>query len=400
MSNDLVQPDALAQASLVAVLSNRAGDLAPSRFVAFIRGVFPLLVGLTLALVLQCYAKRWFGAYPEKILIDIGINIVLAVSLNIVNGYTGQFSIGHAGFMALGGYTAGYIMYYGSFQFWGDPTAFHGGFLSTTLEASRYVGPYFAWGDLLFVGAIVAGGLVAAVFGLLVGLPSLRLRGDYLAIVTLGFGEIVRVVLESTRPVIDRPKKFASLHWYELINHVGGPLGFALPFYSSIFWVAAAVTCTLLVAYRIKRSTFGLAFLAIRENEIAAAAVGVPTTRYKVRAFVIAAFFAGVAGALFAHQVGNLLNPGELGFQKSFDIVIMVVLGGMGSISGATLAAVVLTILPEALRQFADYRMVIYALMLIAIMISRPQGLFGVREMWDLPFWSRWSSSRRSGARE
>ncbi|MCC7192462.1 MAG: branched-chain amino acid ABC transporter permease [Phycisphaeraceae bacterium] len=387
----------LAPPSLASNLSKRARELAPSRVEAFIRSVLPLVIGLTVALVLHCYAERWFGAYPQKILIDIGINIVLAVSLNIVNGYTGQFSIGHAGFMALGGYAAGYVMYYGSFYFWGDPNTFHGGFLSLTLDPSRYVGPYFGWGDLLFVGAMIAGGLVAAFFGLLVGLPSLRLRGDYLAIVTLGFGEIVRVIIESTRPVIDRPQKLTALRWYELFNHVGGPLGFTLPFYSSLFWVGTAVTVMLLVAYRIKNSTFGRAFLAIRENEIAAAAIGVPTTRYKVRAFVIAAFFAGVAGALFAHQVGNLLNPGELGFQKSFDIVIMVVLGGMGSISGAVLAAAVLTILPEALRQFADYRMVIYAAMLIVIMIVRPQGLFGVREIWDLPIWSRWRARRHPG---
>src|SRR5262249_32858887 len=141
---------------------------------------------------------------------------------------------------------------------------------------------------------------------------------------------------------------------------------------------------------RLKESSYGRAFLSIRENEIAAEAMGVNTTRFKVRAFAIAAFFAGIAGGLFAHEVGTSLNPRELGFQKSFEVVIMVVLGGMGSVSGATLAAIVLTLLPEALRQFSEYRMIVYSLLLIIMMIVRPQGLFGIREIWDFGIFKRW----------
>jgi branched-chain amino acid transport system permease protein len=166
---------------------------------------------------------------------------------------------------------------------------------------------------------------------------------------------------------------------------LGGALGFSgIPFYTTVFWVFIMLGLLLIVAFRLKESSEGRAFLSIRENEIAAEAMGIDTTRYKVRAFVLAAFFAGIAGALFAHETGTTLNPRELGFQKSFDIVIMVVLGGMGSISGALLAAVLLTVLPEFLREFADWRLVIYALSLIVMMRFRPQGLFGIREIWEL----------------
>jgi branched-chain amino acid transport system permease protein len=206
-----------------------------------------------------------------------------------------------------------------------------------------------------------------------------------------------------------------------------------VPFYTTLFWVWLFATVTLVVAYRLKESSYGRAFLSIREDEIAAEAMGVPLTRFKVRAFVLAAFFAGIAGGLFAHDIGTALNPRELGFMKSFDIVIMVVLGGMGSISGAALAATILTILPEILRNpphvwplglaaivvvlvlrrragqraaltlvavtlaleavraaalwqginLAEYRMVLYALSLVVMMIVRPQGLFGVKEIWN-----------------
>ncbi|MCE9592313.1 MAG: branched-chain amino acid ABC transporter permease [Planctomycetes bacterium] len=378
----------------IASIRARTLQLTPPRWVAFCRGAAPIVIGVALAVLLQFYANRWFGGYREKILIDIGINIILAVSLNIVNGYTGQFSIGHAGFMAVGAYTAGFIMYYGSFWLFGD-TQFHGGILSATTDPRGLHGPGFSGGDLLFPAALIAGGLVAALFGFIVGLPSLRLRGDYLAIVTLGFGEIVRVVIETTGTVL-AGDEIGGQPWYRLLNRVGGPMGFGgLPIYASSFWVWVCVAATVLAAYRIKASTMGRAFLAVRENEIAAASLGVPITRYKVRAFVIAAFFAGVAGGLFAHEIGNMLNAGELGFLKSFDIIIMVVLGGMGSISGAVVAAIVLTILPEALRSVSEFRMIAYALLLIVMMIARPQGLLGIHEMWDLPYFRR----RRTGGK-
>jgi branched-chain amino acid transport system permease protein len=293
----------------------------------------------------------------------------LAVSLNIVNGFTGQFSIGHAGFMALGAYGSIVITYYGGYQIWGDVMKHE--------SASGYA---------LYFGSIVVGGTVAAIAGYLVGLPSLRLRGDYLAIVTLGFGEIIRVLLQATEPVL-YPSEMKDVTGAARYLHLGGALGFSHgQSYNSLLWTWAAVALTVLIAYRLRESTHGRAFLSVRENEIAAEAVGVNTTRYKVSAFVLAAFFAGVAGALFAHQLGagTASRPEEFNFMKSFEAVIMVVLGGMGSISGATVAAIALTLLTEILRSVQDYRLISYSLLLIIVMIVRPKGLFGTRELWEL----------------
>jgi branched-chain amino acid transport system permease protein len=342
------------------------------------RGALPIAVGFALAILMQVAIGPVAGPFAVKLLMDIGINVVLAVSLNLVNGFTGQFSIGHAGFMAVGGYVAGAITYYGSFLLWGSPQV-QVGWLSA--------------GDLLFVAGCLAGAMVAALAGYIVGLPSLRLRGDYLAIVTLGFGEILRVMLQRTSDVITTADEVKTASVGTLATSLGGSLGFSgLPYYTDLFWVYAFVTITVVVALHLKFSSYGRAFLSIRENEIAASAVGINTTKLKVRAFVLAAGFAGIAGGLFAHEVGTSLNPRELGFQKSFDIVIMVVLGGMGSVSGAILAAIVLTLLPEALRSFSEFRMPIYALALILMMILRPQGILGLKEIWEIP----WIAKRRA----
>ena len=367
-------------------VAGRAKALAPPGHRAAIRSLWPILAGVAVAAAMQYASVQWVPPYFGKIVTDIGISIILAVSLNLVNGFTGQFSIGHAGFMAVGAYTAGAITYYGSFFLWGD-AAFHGGIVSWTPPLAMPTA-WLTGADLLFVAGCLAGGITAAAAGYIVGLPSLRLKGDYLAIVTLGFGEIMRVLLLQTRAVMDDVEQIRSASPGQLAASLGGSLGFSgLPYYTTIFWVYVAVAVMLIVAYRVKESTFGRAFLAIRENEIAAEAMGVPVTRYKVRSFVLAAFFAGIAGGLFAHEVGTSLRAEDMGFQKSFDVVIMVVLGGMGSISGVMLAAIVLTVMPEALRAFSEYRMVVYALLLIVMMILRPQGLFGVREIWEMgPF--------------
>ncbi len=427
----------------------RAEALAPPGGGAVLRNILPVTAWIALALALHFYLgsavdqiNARFGvsmssAFAIKMLMDMGINIILAVSLTLVNGFTGQFSIGHAGFMALGGYVAAAITYYGSFRIWGQ-NAFYGGVLSWTTSYGPFDGPMVGGGDALFLVACIVGGVVAAGAGYAVGLPSLRLKGDYLAIVTLGFGEIVRVFLQASNPQLNDAAEIARTPSYLLPTHLGKALGFiSLQVYTSVFWIVLLTGMTLLVCYRLKQSSHGRAFLSIREDEVAAEAMGIHTTRYKVRAFVIAAFFAGVAGALFAHEIGSI-NAGELGFQKSFDILIMVVLGGMGSITGTTLAAIILTILPELLRNpltswpwgtaavaalaillilargrrgagaavllcgvvggwellrywalqagvnLAEYRMIIYALMLIAMMIVRPQGLMGLHELWDL----------------
>ncbi|MFO0858630.1 MAG: branched-chain amino acid ABC transporter permease [Phycisphaerales bacterium] len=389
------------------------------------RSALPFLATVIIALILHFGLGKWLDEYDQGLVKSVGINVMLAVSLTLVNGFTGQFSIGHAGFLGVGGYVAGSITYYLTHAIYGDSET-HGGLLSgTSLNVDPTSLPLYASGDALFVGSIIAGGVVAAIVGYLVGLPSLRLRGDYLAIVTLGFGEIVRVLIQRTGNVV-QPKmlpwnqvypggpspegvtsvlayEFTKIDpttgvsqpvyqavtdtsWFEVAPRVGGALGFsATPDYTSIFWVVLFMGITLVVASRLKRSTFGRAFLSIREDEIASEAMGVDTVKYKVRAFVIAAFFAGMAGALYAHF--KSMNPNEIGFSRSFDIVIMVVLGGLGSISGAMIAAVIVTLLPEWLRGLDQYRMIIWALSLILMMIFRPQGLLGVREIWDRALW-------------
>lgn len=346
----------------------RARESAPSHTRAVALSLLPVAGALLIALLCQFVLPRFLGPFAQKLLVDVAVAIVLAVSLNIVNGFTGQFSIGHAGFMAIGGYIGAAATYYGSAKLFGT-TAIHGGL--------------FGSGDWVFVGGCLLGGCAAAIAGLFVGLPSLRLRGDYLALVTLGFGEIVRSVLQLSGPVVDDVQAAQDTGIFKLFTSLGGALGFTMiPQYSTPFWAWGFASITLLVAYRIKESTYGLAMLSIRENPVAAEAMGVPVTRYKVLAFVVSAFFAGVGGSLYAHANG-LISSEELGFQRSFDIVIMVVLGGMGSISGAVVAAIGLTLLPEMLRGFSDYRMIIYALTLIILMIVRPEGLFGLREVWQ-----------------
>lgn len=340
--------------------------------VAAARSLLPLSLGVVLAWALQQWISPLLGPFLAKLMLDIGIAIVLAVSLNIVNGFAGQFSIGHAGFMIVGGYAAAWLTYYGSIQLWGT-AALHGGFLGA--------------GDALFLGACLLGGVLAAAAGLVVGLPSLRLRGDYLAIVTLGFGEIMRVLVQRTGDVVGASDVSGMV---ANVGNLGGSLGFGgVPTYTRIFWVYVFAAIVLVAAYRLKTSSKGRQLLAVRENEIAAESVGVDTARVKVTAFAMAAFFAGIGGSLFAHELGTTLNPRELGFQKSIDIVIMVVLGGMGSISGVVVAAIALTIMPELFRSFSDYRMPIYALALIIVMIVRPSGLFGIRELWTLGPWQR-----------
>jgi branched-chain amino acid transport system permease protein len=312
------------------------------------------LVAILVALVaLNVLLPRITNPYHFQVLMLIGINIVLAVSLNLVNGFTGQFSIGHAGFMAVGAYTSAMF----SLK------------LGAPLVASLTLLPAAVAQGVALLMALVAGGLAAAAAGWLVGLPSLRLRGDYLAIVTLGFGEIIRVLILN-------------------IDAIGGARGLPnIPGYANFFWVYGSIVVLVVVAVRLAHSTHGRALFAIRDDEVAAEALGVDTTRYKVLAFVLGAFFAGVAGGLFAHFL-RYLNPSSFTFLKSIEVIAMVVLGGMGSITGSILAAIVLTLLPEVLRPVKDFRMVIYSLMLIVLMITRPQGLMGTSEI-SLAGWFR-----------
>jgi branched-chain amino acid transport system permease protein len=349
---------------------------------------WPLLAALAIGLLCQFVIRPGLNPYSAILMLTIGVNMTLAVSLTMVNGFTGQFSMGHAGFLAVGGYTAGTITYYGSIKLFGSGDLLKGQLCGMPVDSAGL--PLLGGGEWLFVLALIVGGLVSAGLGYIVGLPSLRLKGDYLAIVTLGFGEIVRVMIQQSGSVIQNVSEAQAAPLWKLPGAVGGSLGFGnIPKYTSLFWVYVVTAITVLVAVRLKRSSYGRAFLSIREDEIASEAMGVNTTKFKIRAFVLAAFFAGVAGGLYGHTLGVSLSPSDSGFQKSFDIIIMVVLGGMGSISGACLAAIVVTLLPEYLRGVAEYRMVIYALALILIMIFRPQGLLGVHELWDRGLWRR-----------
>ena len=283
--------------------------------------------------------------YWNGILIVVGINIILATSLNIATGYLGQLPLGHAGFMAVGAYT--------------------GGILMKSLPVDKLVAAGDTMGALPYILlAIFCSAIVAGLFGLLIGIPALRLRGDYLAIITLGFGEIIRVVLTN----IDSVLGFKFTYGSAGLKRIPKFSTFTLVF------ICVVVCCTLI--HMMMKSRHGRAVLSIRDNEIAAESVGINTTYYKTMAFVFSAMLAGVAGCLYAGYLGSLV-PSTFKFMKSIEILVMVVLGGMGSMIGSVLSATVLTILPELLRSVADYRMVAYSLLLVIMMIFRPKGLFG-----------------------
>jgi branched-chain amino acid transport system permease protein len=210
---------------------------------------------------------------------------------------------------------------------------------------------------LLLAMALLAGGCAAAMAGLVVGVPSLRLKGDYLAIATLGFGEIIRVVLNN-------------------IDAVGGSRGMiGIPGYTNLAWAFGIAALTIYVVWSLVHSSWGRGFIAVADDEIAAEAMGINTTRYKIIAFLVGAFFAGVAGGIYAH-FRQYIAPQGFGFDKSIEIVVMVILGGMGNMVGVILAAILLTLAGEWLRQFGDLRMILYSVLIIVLMITRPQGLF------------------------
>ncbi len=298
-----------------------------------------LLAAAVVSFLISAVSSK-INPYFLDVIIGIGINIILAVSLNLINGYAGQFSLGHAGFMAIGAYTAAAI------------TTFLGPRLLPMLGGSA--SPVAA--ALLFLFALGSGGAAAGLAGFVVGVPCLRLKGDYLAIATLGFGEIIRVILQN-------------------MDSVGASRGFSVSLpYTTFFWTFMLASVTTYVVYTLVHSTYGRGFLAVQDDEIAAEAMGINTTRYKVTAFVIGSFFAGVAGGLYAH-FKMFLVPEGFNFMKSIEIVVMVILGGMGHMVGVIIAAIVLTLLPEFLRSVSEYRMIIYSLLLIVLMLTCPQGM-------------------------
>jgi len=330
-------------------------------------------------------------------------NVVIAVSLNIINGLAGQFSIGHAGFVGIGAYTAAVVA-------------------SHLHEALGGGDPTFARSFIVVPLALVAAAVLAGTFGLLVGLPSLRLRGDYLAIVTLGFAEIFRLVIATAKLGEPETVRHAisaiggrdglvgpSFHVLSvMVTSLGGQNGYAgegnrgVPAYAGPFWVIGGAAVVVLVSLRLKFSGWGRAVRALREDEIAAAAVGVDPTQYKVSSFVLAAAGGGIAGSMLALMRDGtpIVQPDTFGFQASFDAITMVILGGSGSVSGAVLGGVFVTFTVKAIEEAQStslmiqlhdrfewldlnaLRMIIYAAVLIALMIARPSGLLGERELF------------------
>jgi branched-chain amino acid transport system permease protein len=311
----------------------------------------PSWAGLSLQIVVLYAALSRWGAlsdYRELVLIFMGINIMLAISLNLVNGFMGEFSVGHAGFMAVGAYVASIL----TMWLFIDERVFGPAVLSV---------PGWAL-PIGFLIALVAGGVAAALAGLLVAFPSFRTRGDYLAIVTLAVNFIVTGVINN-------------------IEAIGGPRGLSgVPLWTNLPWIFAMTVLSVIGIHHLVSSTFGKGIIAIREDEISAEIMGVNTRRVKLVAFLVSSFIAGVAGGLFAHVLAYV-NPGVFGILKSTEALVMVYLGGMGSISGSVIAAVLFTVLLEALRPLAVLKWVVIPLILILLMLYRPQGLFGFREI-------------------
>lgn len=287
--------------------------------------------------------ERILPSFWRLQIIVITINIIMAASLNLINGITGQFSLGHAGFMAVGAYVSA-------------------------------VGTVFY--ELPFPLSLLLGGLAAALVGCIIGIPTLRLDGDYLAIATLGMGEIIRVCILN-------------------IEAVGGASGMTgIPRETTFSWVFLTMLAILYILKNIIGSTYGRSCISVRENAIAAEAMGIHTTKAKVLAFTVGALFAGLAGGLFSHYF-SIAHPSSFTFLKSYDYLTMVVLGGLGSMTGSVVGAVLLTFLTAALSDYPEFRMIIYALMLILLMMFRPRGLFGNLEL--TAFLPKWKGGARRG---
>lgn len=299
----------------------------------------PVLLLATFAIVQVLISLNIINDYFQVTLALICINIIMAVSLNLVVGFTGQLSLGHAGFMAIGAYTCAII----------------------SMEFNSIVG---------FLIGLFGGAILASFVGFLIGIPTLRLKGDYLAIATLGLAEIIRIV-------------FLNL---EITNGAAGLSG--IPQYTTWPWMFVFTAGTILIISNFINSTHGRACISIREDEIASESIGINTTKYKIIAFAMGAFFAGIAGGLYASYF-YFLKPDLFGFLKSIDFLVIVVLGGLGSLSGSIIAAILLAVLTTYLQAFPAVRMIIYSMLLIIIMLYRPQGIMGSKEL-SLDIFGKW----------
>lgn len=289
-----------------------------------------LIVVIVYAIVAVLLYGNILNRQYRSLLVPICINVILAVSLNLTTGFLGELTLGHAGFMSVGAYAGALIT------------------MNLNLPLA-----------IEFPIALIAGGIVAAIFGVIIGVPVLRLHGDYLAIVTLAFGEIIKSI-------------FTAL---KVTNGAMGLSGIELHAnYKHFTLVFVLVIITIFAIKNMVNSRQGRAICSVRDNYIAAEAVGIPVSKFKVIAFVVAAFFAGIAGVIYGHNVGTL-KPTTFGYNKSIEILVMVVLGGMGSIKGSIIAAVIITLLPEVLRSADDFRMLLYSVVLIAMMIFNSSEL-------------------------
>ncbi|TCO75200.1 branched-chain amino acid ABC transporter permease [Marinisporobacter balticus] len=326
------------------------------------------------AIVLLYIFNQVFNSFQMRIFNLCGIYVILALSLNLINGFVGLFSLGHAGFMAVGAYTCALLT------------------MSPDMKAMNFflepIAPWLENINLPFGSALIVSGLMAAIAGALIGAPVLRLKDDYLAIATLGFGEIIRVIFTNTQSITNGSlglKGLAKIGWFNASSE-------------SIWWIWGIVILTIVFMVRLIGSSYGRAFKAIREDEIAAEAMGINLFKHKMMAFVIGAFLAGIGGALLGHLIGTI-DPLMFRFLLTFNIVLIVVLGGTGSITGSVISAVIVTVAMEALRvldgniEIGGYmiqgipgmRMVVFSLLLMIVILYYQRGLMGTNEFsWDI----------------
>ena len=321
---------------------------------------FTFLAGLFFVLLVGLSWTGSLSSYVQLVIMFIGVNIIMSASLNLVNGYMGEFSCGHAGFMAIGAYTSSLFTVW----FFTKGSVFGPNLLPP--EASVWLFPFI----------LLIGGVVAALTGLLVAIPSFRTRGDYLAIITLAVNYIVKSGIENIQAiggargfmgmsrVVNEMKNVADVPWM-------------------MIWTWISVLVTLLLIKRFVSSTYGKGIIAIREDEIAAEIMGVNTRRAKMVAFMLSSGMAGVAGGLIAHILGYI-NPGSFTIMKSTEALVMVYLGGMGSLSGSVLSAVLFTLMLEVLRPLQVIKWVVVPLILFLLMMFRTEGLLGQRELTDV----------------
>jgi len=330
------------------------------------RNITLTIVSILSLLIFLLYANKNLNSYEIRILNLCAIYAILGLSMNLINGFTGLFSLGHAGFMCVGAYTTALLTMTPenkAMNFFLEPI--------TSVLANI---------ELPFFLALLLAGLFSAIIAFLIGAPTLRLKGDYLAIATLGFSEIIRIIFTNTQ------------------NITNGPLGLkSIPNHTNLWWSYGAMLFTIVVMVAIIKSSYGKAFKAIREDEIAAESMGINLFKHKVMSFVIGAFFAGIGGGLLGNLLGAI-NPNMFRFILTFNVLLIIVLGGMGSITGSVISAFVVTSGLEYLRVLdesinlgfmkiegiAGLRMVVFSTLLMIVVIFFRNGLMGTNEFsWD-----------------